>query len=147
MDKWFSFNRTCLQRRYQNSINLLIFLMFLSKGSLGWCWVNRCLHTEDINNSNVTGSVQRRDRERVGDLVQFGKHWVWVSAIHIQGYYKMNVTWFFPCETHRLWDIFTSSQKVHTGKQKRTERRCIQVSSEVVKPYFSDINQRSKSHS
>ena len=48
---------------------------------------------EDINNSNVTGSVQRRDRERLGDLVQYGKHWVWVSAIHIQGDYKMNVTW------------------------------------------------------
>lgn len=47
--------------------------------------------------------------------------------------------------THRLWDIFTLSTR-YILENKKGPREDVSVSSDVVKPYFCDVNQRSKNH-
>lgn len=45
------------------------FFNVLTQGKHGWSEVNRSWHPED--NTNVIGNVQKRDRERLRELVQF----------------------------------------------------------------------------
>lgn len=91
------------------------FFNVLTQRKPEWSEVNRSWHPED--NTNVIGNVQRRDRERLGELVQFSKHLPNpnICCIHPRGYHS-ECDRFFPCEAHRLLEIFTSVQRVYSEK-------------------------------